>query len=221
MGAKFSYTIKANRLDQEPWFLQVLEYCSWDERAHTFEVCKSVHSMTGTDLFWRWLCRRLAAEHGVYVPHVAPRFARGFRQVFRELFPMKDMWMPKEVCSVNETLIAAKTALVKSDRSKIKVFARFRPKDDRSRGDENTDPAVVASSQSGKSDSSNPEVTLPLHQRLAMIKLSHRLSSNRQALKILTSEGGKWTIATVTNLSCVRCDGPVVELTRSTIYQTN
>lgn len=34
------------------------------------------------------------------------------------------------------------------------------------------------------------EVTLPLHQRLAMIKLSRNLKSNKEALKILTSEGG-------------------------------
>jgi hypothetical protein len=34
------------------------------------------------------------------------------------------------------------------------------------------------------------EVTLPLHQRLAMIRMSRKLKSNRQALKILTAEGG-------------------------------
>lgn len=34
------------------------------------------------------------------------------------------------------------------------------------------------------------EITLPLHQRLAMIKLSHRIQNKREALKLLTEEGG-------------------------------
>jgi Kinesin motor domain len=86
------------------------------------------------------------------------------------------------------------------DKNKIQVYARFRPKSkkdaeksDKSNDDDDDDD----DNKNEEVENDEVEVTLPLHQRLAMIRMSHRLKSNRQALKVLTSEGGwfqsRWT----------------------------
>src|SRR5690606_11786313 len=76
---------------------------------------------------------------------------------------------------------------------KISVYARFRPL-----GDSNAiKNGNATNNDTGADGGHEVEVTLPLYQRLAMIKMSHNLKSNRDALRVLTSEGGwfqaKWT----------------------------
>ena len=77
------------------------------------------------------------------------------------------------------------------DKKKINVYARFSPK-----RPEQSQLSTAQVSNDGNNDGyfenqdDDVEVTLPLHQRLAMIKLSHNLKSNGQALKVLASEGG-------------------------------
>lgn len=73
-----------------------------------------------------------------------------------------------------------------SSRFKIGVFTRFRP--------------APPSSSTDSDDKENQEevvqVTLPLHQRLQLIKMSRGLRNNSQALKVLRNEGNwfgeKW-----------------------------
>jgi len=70
---------------------------------------------------------------------------------------------------------------VRKDSFNINVTVRFKPLD-----------AVVK-------DAPAKTVTLPLHQRLALIRLENNLSSNREALNILMREGewfkDKWSAA--------------------------
>lgn len=70
------------------------------------------------------------------------------------------------------------------ERFKISVYARFRPK------------RTNYADGSEIDHSKEKAVTLPLHQRLSMIRMSHRLTSNISALKILAAEGqwfeAKW-----------------------------
>lgn len=74
-------------------------------------------------------------------------------------------------------------------KKNISVYARFSPKRPK--------PAALKAESESKENENlenevdEVEVTLPLHQRLAMIRMSHDLNSNRQALKVLTSEGGR------------------------------
>jgi hypothetical protein len=76
-------------------------------------------------------------------------------------------------------------SLQAGDKNKISVYARFSPK--RLQLNDIVDENNENISDNGDKDQ---EVTLPLYQRLAMIKLSHNLKGNRQALKVLASEGG-------------------------------
>lgn len=81
------------------------------------------------------------------------------------------------------------------DKKKISVYARFSPK----RPQQLTLTTSVSSDEANsngdlENEDDDLEVTLPLHQRLAMIKLSHNLKSNGQALKVLASEGGQLCI---------------------------
>lgn len=81
---------------------------------------------------------------------------------------------------------------------KINVTVRFKPCKE---GTTNaTNSRDYDSSQSGREDS----VILPLHQRLALIRLEHKLDSNRAALNILKEEGEwfnkeKWLTLTATD----------------------
>ena len=155
------------------WFLVVLEYTSWEDRQKLAKLNKLLFSFSRTSEFDRWLCIRLAREHGIYIPVSLP-FGETYKSLFKELFPQKDMWKSQET---DDESVAATT----NSRFKINVFAKFRP-------------LSVEESEENKED--ELQITLPLHQRLTMIKLSHKLSSNRQALKVLANEGGwfekKW-----------------------------
>lgn len=80
-------------------------------------------------------------------------------------------------------------------KKNISVYARFSPKRPKSAALktelENKENEII------NSEVEEVEVTLPLHQRLAMIRMSHDLNSNRQALKVLTSEGGKQLLSSI------------------------
>ena len=60
---------------------------------------------------------------------------------------------------------------------KINVYARFRPIIDR-----NT--TSITSSNEDGSEEGNVIVSLPLHQRLALIKMSKNITNNKAALKV-------------------------------------
>jgi hypothetical protein len=101
-----------------------------------------------------------------------------------ELYPMRKMW---NVPMVNGIEISPE--LRATGKKNISVYARFSPKRPK--------PAALKTDFENKENDNveneveEVEVTLPLHQRLAMIRMSHDLNSNRQALKVLTSEGGR------------------------------
>ena len=167
----------------DSWVLAVLAYCSWEDRYEVFLISRKFLNFQTDDLFWKWMCSRLEAENSVYSPSVIPT-SLTFRKLFQELYPLNQMW---SAIDGNDTELLDE--LQSGDKRKISVYARFcprRPKADALKViDENDENENIEE----KDDAM--EVTLPLHQRLAMIKMSHRLTNNRQALKVLTSEGGK------------------------------
>lgn len=83
---------------------------------------------------------------------------------------MRSLWHPHAVGGMEESV----NVTGHDQQTKIKVFARFRPK---------TAAEVV------QDTSSHVTVSLPLHQRLAMIRASHNISSTRKAMQILNTQG--------------------------------
>ena len=73
-----------------------------------------------------------------------------------------------------------------TEDTKIVVCARFKPKQEDRVGKENNDTLNKTTSS----------ITLPLHQRLTLIRISQNLKSSREALQILQNQGGwfhdKW-----------------------------
>lgn len=70
------------------------------------------------------MCRRLALEHGVYVPPSLPS-GESWRAVFFELYELRKMWNAHQSADVSELKSNG------TDRFKINVFARFRPDDNK------------------------------------------------------------------------------------------
>ena len=167
----------------DSWFLPMLVFCSWEDRSNTCLVSRNFHKFQQDDLFWKWMCCRLDTENNVYSPVIVP-VSSTFRSLFEELFHLRHMWDAAPAVEGDGT-----QRTQANDKKKISVYARFCPIRPKSKALEKSDENHAVDDQENQSDS--VEITLPLHQRLAMIKMSNRLTSNRQALQVLTSEGGK------------------------------
>lgn len=173
--------------DMPPWVLVIFEFADWRSRARMMVLSKRWWRNCNDPSFYRFLANRLAAESGVYVPPVLPA-SESWRTLFIDLYKLRSLWRPEEELSLSE-LSMSPTKLNKvgsnehtGERFKISVFARFRPLNKESKKGSDADGNPI--------EDSEIEVTLPLHQRLAMIRMSRNLKSNKEALKILTTEGG-------------------------------
>ncbi len=178
---------KSGSDDMPPWALIIMEYSSWSERGHLMNLSKRWRYNTQNRHFYHFMCNRLSLEHGVYAPPVLPT-ADSWQSMFIDLFRIRNLWTgslhsPDDLSSYN-------THSHVGERFKISVYARFRPLVD-------AKTAIKDKNDEDDDEGKEVEVTLPLYQRLAMIKMSHNLKSNREALRVLTSEGGwfqaKWT----------------------------
>lgn len=103
-----------------------------------------------------------------------------WRTTFLELYKIRNLWVGDHggeseggaIGQMNE-----KYEEILKEHFKINVYARFRPQNDEIQYE-------------------HKQITLPLHQRLGLIKLSCNLKSNREALRVLKEEGSwfgkKW-----------------------------
>ena len=194
MGAKVSSSVDLYSL----WCFTSLEYCGWRERWNLLLVSKKLFSLTYGDEFWKWMCCRLSEENGVYYP----KHSRSYRVLFKELYPLHNMWdfFPHQEGVIHTLSLTSTTK--SSSKNRMQVFARFKPKskslsttvNDTSPNVDENDLLINGTNEeenmNNHQNSDDIEVTLPLHQRLAMIRMSHKLNSNQDALRILTSEGG-------------------------------
>lgn len=131
--------------------------------------------------FYRFLAQRLTIEHGIYIPPVLPA-SETWKSLFTDAFRLRYLWSPNE----QEILSLTTNKNGVGERFKISVFARFCPPR-ASAKKQKEDSAVEGSVNSADEEI---EVTLPLYQRLALIRMSRNLKSTKQALKVLASEGG-------------------------------
>jgi hypothetical protein len=154
------------------------------------------YSTHGDYKFYRFLCTRLSSEHLIYIPSTIPT-KDTWRSVFLDMYHLRSLWFhPNDDAtgsahgrydnsSINAT--AEKYRAPVKERFKISVFARFRPSD-----------AIMTTHSTRRADNkgiigapqTKPlEIKLPLHQRLSMIRLARNLTSTKEALKVLASEG--------------------------------
>jgi hypothetical protein len=103
-----------------------------------------------------------------------------WRTTFLELYKIRNLWVgdasqPGEVNGVGQLNENYENIL--KEHFKINVYARFRPQNDEIQYE-------------------HKQITLPLHQRLGLIKISCNLKSNSEALRVLKEEGSwfgkKW-----------------------------
>ena len=168
-------------LDMLPFTLNVLEYCDWGTRVAALSTSKQFADIGRLEITYRWYCERLALQHGVYSSYEMGE-VMGWQQLFNELYPLRHMWEPKtelNAYDLNQKKVDRSPNPISDQSFKVNVFVRFRPQEE----------SVVAST-----DLKN--VTLPLHQRMALIRMSHGISSKKEILQVLMKEGSwfgpKW-----------------------------
>ena len=151
-----------------PLALSILEFANFTERGHVFFLSKKWHEFLCSDVAVRWMCYRLIVENKIYSP-LQLSAGMSWKKLFLEMWKIRHLWRPEHSSCIGES---------DSCVSNITVYARFRP---------------IESTENIKEAKS---ITLPLHQRLALIKMSGGFKSNRAALHVLKQEGswfgGKW-----------------------------
>lgn len=176
--------------DMPIWALVVIDYCDWQTRSNAMMLSKRWWSNCNTLEFFRYLSNRLSDEHGIYCPPIPPT-GQSWRSLFLELYQMKSLWEERPLERQNPSHLTNFHERSEDEKSKICVYAKFRPLKISS------DSGNLNLKEGSPEDSNEIQVTLPLHQRLSMIKMSRKLKNNQEALKVLTSEGGwfkkKWS----------------------------
>lgn len=158
--------------DMPLWLLNILEHCDWDIRFQLALLSKQWRNNARTKYFYRFLCQRLSIERALYIPvALPPKF--DWKTLFTQMYALRDLWGVD--VTANE-----EASKLRKETWKIQVFARFRPFD----------------TLSVEEEAATPGVVLPLHQRLAMIRMNRKLRKGQSALKVLVEEGGwfqdKW-----------------------------
>lgn len=160
-------------LGYENLLFHTLDYSDEDIRKKSMFLCKRYTSLLTTESAYRWRLERLHMEYGVYAHLSLEQSSEEcpLKTLFLESISKRDLWRnaSEEFLEVNPS---KKVTLNKDECSfHIKVSVRFRPL------------RVVDTSKRTKC------VTLPLHQKLSMIKIENNVRSNSEALNILKSEG--------------------------------
>jgi hypothetical protein len=111
----------------------------------------------------------------------------GWKVLFLELYPLRHLWRAKGASPAKPDPPAAPddegteppaspprwgASAAAGSRFKVNVYVRFKP-----------------SSEEDGSSEDLAKVTLPLHQRMALIRISHGLTSRREVLQVLMKEG--------------------------------
>jgi hypothetical protein len=213
-----------NSIVSEEVCFHILQFTDWGDRHRAGSISKRCWKITSSPSFYHWCCQRLAAEHFVYCP--VDYVPKSWKSHLQELYRLKNMWQiypnPSHLRSGEEAdqlMVARRDDEASTKLYKINVYARFRPnpaapvlakkpeKKDVKAIEPSPKKEKAGASEVDKENDPNHnkcvEVNLPLHQRLAMIKLSHNLTSNKAALKVLAAEGGwfhkKWDSLNATN----------------------
>ena len=200
------------------WLLkpEVLKYLTWKERVAVICLDKNgAYDVMQRGETWNMLASIMAETHVLYVPKTLPTGETWRRLFFEMLWPLRNMWDGEAAIAadaaaaergseVDDEDAAPFKLLPKTtngrDGFKVSVFARFKPVPEKpavaAEAEAEAGAAAVAAKEKEVKQEEEEEITLPLHQRLALIKLSRGLKTNRAALKVLMQEGSwfgkKW-----------------------------
>ena len=153
-----------------PLTLNILEFTSIKERSQLAYISRDYRHLALEIYVQKWMCYRLMEDYKLY-HSLKLSSGTSWQKIYRELRGRIDLWNCKEMRQTG------------SNQSKIQVYSRFRPFD-------------KLSTINSLKESEQRVITLPLHQRLTLIKLTFGLKSNKQALRVLKEEGSwfgkKW-----------------------------
>mmetsp|Transcript_12698 Transcript_12698/g.17497 ORF Transcript_12698/g.17497 Transcript_12698/m.17497 type:complete len:616 (-) Transcript_12698:187-2034(-) len=164
-------------MDEQSWplfadegiFFRILTFCERTTSSDFIFLSKWHKDTLTSEASFKWRLHRLHIEKGIYCPPRLPPNST-WKTLYLELVKRQFLW---------EKTSSVPTA----HKFNINVSARFKPKG-LSRGAEHT------------KGNYEKKLNLPLHQRLALIRLDKKVSSNKEALKILGNQGGwfreKW-----------------------------
>jgi hypothetical protein len=191
MGNKLTAFTQSVEGIPSSWILVIFECLSFEDRFHMMHVSKAFYRMTKSKEFYRFLISLLSKENGIYAPlHMIDK--SNWMQKFKDFYQMRHLWIPSSTQPDRLTNPS-------NQRFKINVYAKFRPAvHTKAEAAKNTAVVLPRNHQPAEQEEEDvAEVTLPLHQRLAMIKMSHNIQNNYHALRILASEGewfgAKWS----------------------------
>mmetsp|Transcript_20309 Transcript_20309/g.42340 ORF Transcript_20309/g.42340 Transcript_20309/m.42340 type:complete len:753 (+) Transcript_20309:60-2318(+) len=151
------------------------------ERQEAIFVCRRLAALFTTPQAYKHFLHRLHVEHGIYS---ATKSGESNRDLFLKLYKRRDLWLSKPEEEEGEDgdeelpLWRLKPKPATTENFNIRVSVRMKPKAEDEEDDE------------------KKSVTLPLHQRIQLIRAARRLKSNSQALSVLKREGAwfgsKW-----------------------------
>ena len=152
---------------------QALEFCDAKSRSNGFLVSKRYSSILTSTPSFRWRLERLHIEDGIYYSPLNTN-ASNYKSRFIELRRKKKLWRVDEGNVESNIDNPGKMLGSKAGKFNINVSVRLKP-----------------SVENTLQNDEGPAVTLPLHQRLTLLKMKHNLPSNNQAIGIL-KEQGEW-----------------------------
>eukprot|EP00978_Attheya_sp_CCMP212_P009324 scaffold22023_cov47-Attheya_sp.AAC.1 len=190
--------------DESGLLFQVLEYCDYATRSRCVFLSRGYHRALTSDAAFRWHLNCMHIECGIFSPRQlldSPSSGgETWKSIFMNLSKRRNLWL------VSPTSKRKTTKTTNRDESEekfhITVCARFKPLNLKTQ--QYHEPKFRS--------------TLPFHQRLSLIKLSHGIKSNSEALKILRQEGGwfkeKWEEEEKVELGSMMDDDDDDEATR-------
>lgn len=146
------------------WLFNLLDFCDETTRANCLFLSQRHYKILSSDASFKWRLERLHIEKGVYSP-TELQSDHTWRSLFLELHKKRCIWDADDCDGGNS---AAKDD---AEQFNISVYARFKP-------------------LNAGQNSVGRDITLPLHQRLALIRIDKCLDSNKDALKVLKDQGG-------------------------------
>lgn len=147
------------------WLFNLLDFCDERTRSSCFVLSQRYNKILSSDACFKWRLERLHIEKGVYFSSELPTNHTSWRSLFLDLHKKRCLW-DADNCD------AGNAVKIDTENFNVSVYARFKPR-------------CLEKSSLGRS------ITLPLHQRLALIRIDKGLDSNKDALRVL-KERGEW-----------------------------
>lgn len=153
-------------LSTEATLFGILDYCDETTRNTCVTLSRSIRDLLTSDSSFKWRLHRLHIEYGVYFSSEKTGNVT-WKSLYQKNLTKKTLWQ--------RSLTSSKSRDVQKKCSEdfhINVAARFKPRTH----DDSVDHAK--------------KIALPLHQRLALIRVNRKLKSNKEAFQVLKEQGG-------------------------------